>query len=115
MSLFAEHAGKTYQCSWKGECTYYNTTTLVSPGFPSVVIPDAMWSYETSGMGKCSEGWCPSAYTCADIVNFGSFDPKVAVDDLGPCVKAGTHCLGYFCCPGLRCQFSGQAADYVCM
>ena len=104
------------QVTWKGECAYYNLTTLVSPGFPDFHLPDAMWSYESEGMGKCSEGWCPSAYTCKDIVNFGSFDPRVNIDDLGPCIKKGeSGCKGGVCCPGTTCQFDPQEADFVCM
>lgn len=70
MSLLTEHGGKTYQCTWKGECYYYSLAEL----------PDAMWSYETRGAGKCrGHPGCPSAYTCGDILNYGSFDPRVAV------------------------------------
>ena len=75
MDLFSLHADKTYQCTWKGECVYYNLTLT-----DGSQLPDAMWSYTTAGMGKCDgHPGCPSAYTCADIVNYGSFDPRVEV------------------------------------
>merc|ERR1711924_540546 len=65
MSLFLKHDGKTYQCTWKGECQYYSLKGM---------LVDAMWSYETDGMGKCRRNpGCPSAYSCKDIVNYGSF------------------------------------------
>jgi len=116
MSLFTLHDGKTYQCTWKGECAYYNTTQLVTPGFPDTSLADAMWSYETAGMGKCSEGWCPSATTCKDIINYGSFDPRVTIDDLGPCIKkGGGGCKGGVCCAPYTCQFDPHEADFVCM
>ena len=64
------------QCTWKGECQYYSLSS--SP--PIVGLPDAMWSYETDGAGKCAgDPGCPSATTCAEIENSACFDPAVTV------------------------------------
>eukprot|EP00666_Eupelagonemidae_sp_cell4sb_P013717 gene13717-20979_t len=73
MSLFRGPTGKTYQCTWKGQCDYFDLAGTKK-------LTAAMWSYDTAGIGKCrGHPGCPSAYTCKDIIDFGSFDPKVTV------------------------------------
>ena len=68
------------QCTWKGECQYYSLSSSPSSSPPIAGLPDAMWSYETGGAGKCAgDPGCPSAVTCAEIENSASFDPAVTV------------------------------------
>lgn len=82
MTLFSEHVGKTYQCTWKGECFYYNLTGQAP-------LSDAMWSYEARGVGHCRQVGpfvkpCLNGYTCADIIGHGSFlapDVNITVFD----------------------------------
>lgn len=102
MSLFEVHDNKTYKCSWKGQSQYYN---LVG----SVPLADAMWSYEPQGVGKCQLAGipvsCPSAYTMALALNYGSFKVPVGMppyNGTGPFVTITSPCNGTHPCHGYR-------------